>query len=208
MMCPMKALQKITVLIAVSAAAPAIAADFNDPTWPCVQRKVPTLSIGQMWTGPLIDEDVRPGDEIEQLSGTIAVRRTPLEKAGELIDGFASDLEEDERGEALAMLFRTVFERINEERSSIIAGIGRYAQKQTALSERIDTQRDEIVTLDGNPDKTNDEWDKLEEMQDILVWDERIYKERAQSLTYVCETPVLLEKRAFSLARKMAEHLE
>jgi len=106
------------------------------------------------------------------------------------------------------MLFRTVFERINEERSSIIAGIGRYAQKQTALSERIDTQRDEIVTLDGNPDKTNDEWDKLEEMQDILVWDERIYKERAQSLTYVCETPVLLEKRAFSLARKMAEHLE
>jgi hypothetical protein len=37
-----------------------------------------------------------------------------------------------------------------------------------------------------------------------LAWDTRIFRERSQSLTYVCETPVLLERRAFELARALA----
>lgn len=185
----------------------AFAADFSDPTWPCIQRKVPNLSIGQMWTGPLMPETAQPSAEILALGGRIAVRRTTVEAAGEMIDTFAADLGEG-KNDALAMLFTDIFQRINTERSSVIAGIARYAGRQTSLSERIDEQRDAIVALEAKTDKTDDEWDKLEEMQDILVWDERIYRERAQSLTYVCETPVLLEKRAFALARKMAEHLE
>ena len=35
---------------------PAFGADFSDPDWPCIQRKVPQLWIGQMWTGPAIEE--------------------------------------------------------------------------------------------------------------------------------------------------------
>ena len=38
----------------------------------------------------------------------------------------------------------------------------------------------------------------------MLGWETRIFRDRAQSLTYVCETPVLLERRAFELARAFA----
>jgi hypothetical protein len=39
-------------------------------------------------------------------------------------------------------------------------------------------------------------------------WDMRLYEDRRDSLTYLCEQPVLLEQRAFALARAIAGHLE
>ena len=39
-------------------------------------------------------------------------------------------------------------------------------------------------------------------------WDIRIYDDRRGSLTYLCEQPVLLEQRAFTLARTIVSHLE
>lgn len=193
------------VALAATLLAPvAIAADFNDKSWPCIQRKVPNLSIGQMWTGQLVDESVQPDGEAVALARAIAVRRTTLEEAEALVDRYAATLGEA-RDEKLAVLFRTVFEQINRERSTVISGIGRYAAKQTGLSERIDGLQQELAALDAKDDKSDDEWDRLEELQDIVTWDARIYTERAQSLTYVCETPVILEKRAFALAKAVSE---
>lgn len=186
------------------------AADFNDPTWPCIQRKVPHLSIGQMWAGPLPAEDAALDPETAQLAAAIAVRRTDIEDAQALIGRYASSLgDAPDRNAHLATLFGAVFESIDRERNAVIGGIRRYAEKQTALAERIDDQQQEIATLTAKgEDKTNDEWDRMEELQDIVTWDARIYKERAQSLTYVCETPVLLEKRAFALARAVMNELK
>ena len=42
----------LAVMVAMSGAD---AATFNDPDWPCIQRKVSRLSIGQVWTGPPLD---------------------------------------------------------------------------------------------------------------------------------------------------------
>ena len=43
----------LTIAAALSA-APGIAsgAANQDPDWPCIQRKVPELSLGQIWNGP------------------------------------------------------------------------------------------------------------------------------------------------------------
>jgi DNA repair exonuclease SbcCD ATPase subunit len=190
-------------MFAVMFVAPVQAADFKDKTWPCIQRKVPNLSIGQMWTGPLVPEEVQPDAEATALAGALAVRRTSLEDAQNLIARYSASLDSAEREEKMAVLFRTIFERINRERADVISGIARYAGKQTGLSERIDGLQQELATLKEKPedDRSDDEWDRLEELQDIVTWDARIYTERAQSLTYVCETPVLLEKRAFALAQ-------
>ena len=45
---------------------------------------------------------------------------------------------------------------------------------------------------------------------DTLVADlqERIFDDRAKSLTYVCETPILLEKRAYALAQLLLAKAE
>ena len=37
-----------------TAVSPAIAAMNTDPDWPCIQRKVPELSLGQIWDGPVL----------------------------------------------------------------------------------------------------------------------------------------------------------
>jgi chromosome condensin MukBEF ATPase and DNA-binding subunit MukB len=41
-----------------------------------------------------------------------------------------------------------------------------------------------------------------------LEWDLRVFDERRESLTYVCETPALIEQRLFALARVIQRSLE
>ncbi|MEM1300219.1 MAG: hypothetical protein AAGH68_13180 [Pseudomonadota bacterium] len=187
------------------------AASFDDPEWPCVQRKVLHLSTGQMWAGPLIEEaDLtawRKAEDVATLAPVLAVRRTAQEEADRLITTFA-DASGDGRAEKLRLLFAGTFALIDRERTEIIQGIARYAKTQTALSQTIEDAQNEITALAGKADKTFDDEDRIEELEDKLHWDMRIYKDRQQSLTFVCETPTILEKRAFSMARSIMNALE
>ncbi len=205
----MKHLFSAALLGLIAGLPAAEAATFNDPTWPCIQRKVSNLSIGQMWTGEILEpEQIAEADEkLDVLAAALAVRRTSLEEAEQLVDDFAKAAGE-EKTEQLALLFALVFERIDSERSQLIGGIGRYAGKQAGLADRINTQNEALIALEAKEDKSNDEFDRLEEIADKVEWDTRIFDERQQSLTYVCETPVLLEKRAFALARLMMSRIE
>ena len=47
------------------------------------------------------------------------------------------------------------------------------------------------------------DFDKVDALEAQADWDERIYTDRAKSLTYVCETPVLLEKRIYAIAQML-----
>ena len=109
----------------------------------------------------------------------------------------------EDRPAWLADLYAAILDRINSERGEIIAGIGRYASRQQTLSERVDATEAEIVTLQQAPEAERDT-ERLKQLQDAVAWQTRIFKERAQSLTYVCEAPVLLEKRAFAIGRALA----
>jgi hypothetical protein len=183
------------------------AAQPQDPDWPCVQRKVQHLSIGMMWAGP-IPEDMsawRDDPEIAALAPRLAARRTALPEVEAAIGRFAEDAGKD----ALPVLFAGIFEIIDDERSRIVEGVTRFARKQQALSARIDAAQSEIVAASGAVAADDyDEFDRIEEMQDALAWDVRIYEERQRSLTYVCESPVLLEQRAFAIARIVMAAME
>jgi hypothetical protein len=187
-------------------AVSANAASFDDPDWPCIQRKVLKLSIGQMWAGPAIDEAIEAladTDMVRSAALRIALRRTSIEEAEGLIEDFAK--REDTDDAHLAALFLAVFNQITRERTQVMNGIARYANKQTSLSNQIEERRAAIVAIE---EAEKPDWDKFDELSNALIWDERIYRDRTQSLTYVCETPVLLEQRAFSLARSVMGHLE
>ena len=183
------------------------AADFSDPEWPCVQRKVLHLWVGQMWSGPPIEEaDLkawRKDEAVAALAPALAVRRTSVEEAEELIEAFAAEAG-DAREEKLRLLFAGAFSLIDRERAEIITGIARYAKTQTALTKAIEESQNKLTELNAAAEL---DLDRIEELEDKVFWDTRIYKDRAQSLTYVCETPVILEKRAFSLARMILARL-
>lgn len=189
------------VLGLLLATGPATAAEFDDPEWPCIQRKVSHLSIGQMWPGPMPEGNWRNNPEIRALANALAQRRVGLEEVEARAGEFAGSIDDAVRGEYMAELFAGILEIVDAERGQIISGIGRYARSQTALSERIETTQQELARLNGEAEKN---WDRIEELEDTVAWDARIFRDRQQSLTYVCETPVLLEQRVFAIARLLA----
>lgn len=177
------------------------AAEFDDPEWPCIQRKVEEIAMFQMWPGPMPEGDWRAHEDIRALAQRIAPRRVSMEEVEAEAAAFVEGLDAAARAETLAMLFNGVLDTIQAERRQVMGGIARYALGQAALSDRVEAQQGELMLLNAAEDK---DWDTIEALQDRLAWDVRLYRERAQSLTYVCETPVLLEQRAFAIGRLLA----
>lgn len=187
----------------LASVVPAAAAEFTDPTWPCVQRKVEEIAMFQMWPGPMPEGDWREDPQIERVAARIAPRRVSMEEVEAQAVAYLEGVPEEQRGEKAAQLFEAVLAIIQRERQEVMSGIARYARSQATLSEEVEDQQLELVRL-NEAEEDAKEWDRIEELEDRLAWDTRVFRERAQSLQFVCETPVLLEQRAFAIARALA----
>lgn len=187
----------------------ALAANGQDPDWPCIQRKVAEISPAQVWSGPpldAVDEAWRDDSALADLAGIIASRRTEIADAKAKIADFAAAAGADSN-QRLTLLFAGVLATINAERSSIMAGIGRYARRQHQLADKIASEAAELDQLPAEGG-TADEVARREDLSDVQTWDTRIFRERERSLRYVCELPTLLEQRAFTLGREIAAALK
>ena len=186
------------------------AAGSKDPNWPCIQRKVPEITAGVVWTGPEIkDGDVswKQSPAIDGMVKRLAQRRLALDEAGTLINEFASGLKAD-KSKQLTSLFTGLLQTINRERKEIIVGIERYAKKQHALADKINTVRHEFNAVLAKAELSEEDEKRRDALEEQLSWDTRIFDERQQSLIYVCESPVLLEQRLFALGREIMKHVE
>jgi hypothetical protein len=179
-------------------AGPANAASTED--WPCIQRKVPELSLASVWTGPSLDEargKWRSDPDVSGLVERLLARRTSEEEARKAIAELATSSGNGKREKLLALL-AGLFESINNERSGIIAGIERYGRKQKQLAE---TLREETAKLDAMRKDAKADSSKLAQLGEQLTWGLRIFDERQRSLRFVCEVPSLIEQRLYVLAR-------
>lgn len=192
------------VLIAVMllVAQPVSAADPTDPTWPCIQRKIVRLSAGVIWPYPIPESVGALSDEEKTLASALALRRVSLEEAEQLVAGFESDSEGSQ--EQWTRIFSGVFGRLDKNRTRIIQGIERYAQKQLSLSADIDQLRNSMDTALSVEDP---DYDKIDAYEVDLDWKTRIFDDRNRALIYVCESPVLLEKRAFAMAKLLQNQI-
>lgn len=196
----MQARALIVTALLTCATAPLNAADFSDPDWPCIQPKVAALSVGLMWPHPMAAIKLTPeaAADVRDLADRFALRRLDLFEIAPVLDAFTERHGASEV--LLGRLFAEVFDRMSSTRTAILQGIADYSRSQIALAARIDAARVEVETLLAADKPDHDRIDLLEEQLD---WDERIYTDRAQSLTYVCETPVLLEKRLYAVAQML-----
>ena len=204
-----KALPILGLLAGLVAALPASAAnrpDPSDPIWPCVQRKVPELSLGAIWAGPEIDPALATGwdddREIAELVRTLMQRRIDLPAADAMVAEFATTSGPKKR-ERLLMLFSGLFDRMNLERKDVMGGIDRFARKQIEFSETIKAANQELADMQKN----KAEFSLIQAKNDEVLWDVRVFDERQKSLTYVCEVPVLIEQRLFHLAKTIEAKL-
>lgn len=192
--------------------APALAQPKPDPDWPCAQRKVSTLGYGSFWTGPDLAAAGEWGNDREaaQFARKLASRRTELNDVDGLIDDFTKDLKDkDEKDKRLTRVFAGVFEVLNGERNTVVAGIVRYAQGQQRLAQRIRDEADKIGETREGPaeDATNAATKEGKDLENAFNWDRRIFEERNHSVAYVCEVPTLLEQRLGEIARKLQAKL-
>jgi len=185
-------------------AMPAVSADFSDPTWPCVQRKVENLSLGLMWPFPVEDtqqiKDETLRQEAHDLADAFALRRIALEE----LRPQASSLAESADGDPaiLGQVFARSFTTLNKRRSRIISGIGDFSLSQISLADQIEGARVEMTALMKSEDPDFDRVDVLEEQLD---WDQIIHSDRQRSIQYLCESPVLIERRLFGIAQMLQQ---
>ncbi|WP_246217861.1 hypothetical protein [Jiella pacifica] len=174
--------------------------------WPCMQRRVDQISAGQIWGGPPLPDaaSVAAGDEIGRLVDEVTARRLPLPEAEQAVKDYLAGLSDAEREDKASAFVAVMLDRFNAERSQIMRGIERYGAKQKAMAARLREETKAFSTNQNNPTANPLE---LDEARQQMLWDTRIFQERRQSLSFVCEVPTLIEQRAFALGRAAQQAL-
>jgi hypothetical protein len=188
----------VAVALAVSWTRPAFALDPRYPDWPCQQLKVPGISIANVWHGPSIEsiDSTKPTDPKEaDLISRLAARRTPIEEARQLIADFVTGAKQ-EKLEKATRLFAALYATLNTQRDEVMSGIERFSRKQKGMAEEIRLTTQKMRELQDAPGADKSQSDELANQ---LLWRTRIFEDRRKSNSYVCEVPVLIEKRVFDL---------
>ena len=191
-------LRCIAIAIAACWAQSAFALDPRYPDWPCQQLKVPGIAIASVWNGPSIEigDGTKPTDPKQaELVSRLAARRTPIEDARKLIDDYIVGTSA-EKQEKAKTLFAALYSTLNSQRDEIMNGIERFSRKQKAAADDI---REAAQKLREMQDKPNADPAQNEELASRLAWQTRIFEDRRKSTSYVCDVPVLIEKRLFEL---------
>jgi hypothetical protein len=183
------------------------AADPRYPDWPCLQAKVPEISVAAVWDGPPIEpvaNDWRNEPKIKDLVGRLAARRTPMEQAQQSIAEFLAG-DATSKADRGKRLFSALFETLNSQRSEIMTGIERLARSEKALAEQI---RSDTSALHESQDRSPSDQSQLDELATRVAWNMRIFEDRRKSIRYACEVPVIIEKRLFALSRAIQQAAE
>ena len=188
----------VAVALVACLAQPAFALDPRYPDWPCQQLKVPGISIASVWNGPSIEgiDKSEPTDpKLAELVSRLAARRTPMEDARKLIAEFVVGTG-DEKQQKAKSLFAALYSRLNAQRDEVMNGIERFSRKQKGVAAQIRDETQQMRELQDKPDADRMQSDEL---ANRLSWQTRIFEDRRKSTSYVCDVPVLIEKRLFDL---------
>ncbi len=188
-------------------AAPGHAADPRYPDWPCVQAKVPEVSLAAVWAGPDLDDVAEKWKNdivVSALVARLAPRRTPLDEAEKSITEFLSSAAANkaERGK---MLFAGLFDALNAQRASVMNGLERITRKQREAADAI---RADTLTMHRLQDAAASDAAKVEALGNQLIWQTRIFEDRRRVIRFVCEVPVAIDQRLFALGRMIQQGME
>lgn len=177
--------------------------------WPCVQRKIDTLTSAQIWDGPPVEDikDWRDDKEVAELVPYVISRRIEMDAVEEAIKNFAEKMPEAERDKRLTLLFAGVLHETNVVRSSVVNGIETFQRRQRARAKKLEEQGKKLAELHtraANGEKISQE---IDTQQNHYDWNARVFKERQDNLPLACEVPVMIEQRAFAVGRAIRNHM-
>jgi hypothetical protein len=204
----MRLLSALCVLFAVAGLVDrSFAADPRYPDWPCVQAKVPEISLAAVWNGPALDDAAskwKDNAKVSVLVPRLAARRTPLDEAENMIADFLSDsaVQKSETGK---LLFAGLFDTLNAQRSSVMNGLERVTRKQREAADKI---RADTLALQALQNAPTPDQAKIDELGNQLLWETRIFEDRRRVIKFVCEVPTAIDQRLFALGRMIQQEME
>ena len=204
------AARAVLAIAIMASLAPSAVAQFKgktEPDWPCQQIKTPTFSLASVWAGPQLDLDSqswRNESDVADLKAQMAQRRVPIAD----VEAAITDLKAKAGPDANAKLLRAfaaAFADLSQQRSQIIDGLDRIGRRQKAMADRI---RAENESVQKSSDRNSDgDARPGGNGQERLLWDLRIFNDRRQTVTYVCDAPTLIEQRIGEVARAVQKAL-
>ena len=185
-------------LLAVAPGALAQGRAKTNPDWPCFQIKVPEFSLNSVWSGPEIDLKAnawRDDSALAELVGKMAQRRVPVGDAEAAIASFVAKGGAEAKPKLLIAM-SGAFQELTRQRSQILEGLERFGKRQHEMAEKIRVENESLQSA-----ASDQAADPSAEAREKLQWDVRIFEDRHRSITFVCETPTLIEQRIGALAR-------
>src|SRR6187431_3564001 len=152
------------------------AADPRYPDWPCIQAKVPEISLAAVWAGPPLDDvsgKWKHDAKVSALVARLAARRTPLEEAQKAITEYLSGAA-DKTGSG-KLLFAGLFDSLNAQRSQVLNGLERVTRKQREAADKI---RSDTLALQALQGESQRDQAKIDDLGNQLVWQTRIFEDR------------------------------
>lgn len=195
----------LTGLLLISNGA-AQAADPRYPDWPCVQAKVPEISLAAVWAGPPIDDVANAWKDDPEIAGLVeqlAARRVPVEQAQKSVTAFLA--RSPDKAKAGRLIFAGLFDNLNAQRSTVLNGLERVTRKQREAVEKIRADSAALQSLQASP--TPDQA-KLDELNNQVLWEARIFEDRRRVVAFVCEVPTIIDQRLFALSRVIQQEME
>lgn len=198
------------IVAAMAAALPIVAAAAEpgaQPDWPCVQRLVPELTAGTLWSGPppTAGADWRADPRIANLVAAVANRNLPVEDGEAKLTAFADNLPADQRRAALPELFAGLVDAINGERHDVIVRLEELGRRQKSMAALVDKVTDELRAVPA--DATGADAAKREEIEQRRNFLIRGYQQAQRTIQYACQVPADLEARLGRYARTLAAKL-
>ena len=172
------------------------------PDWPCVQRLIPELAWGTIWTGPPLDELEQAWWEDEEVGRVVRFatsRTTPKEQALERVRAFVESVDEEDAEQRLTLLFSGLFELTDRERKRTIERIRQASRAQLTRLETISAMVDELEERRADDEATNEA--EIERLSEALFWEQRTFQHRQQTLPAMCDQPYLLEEELARMVR-------
>jgi hypothetical protein len=183
------------------------AADPRYPDWPCVQAKVPDISIAAIWDGPPVDDVMNAWHDdpaIANLVARLAARRIPLEEAQKSVTEFIAAAGTDKTRKGV-LLFAGLYDTLNHQRTEIMDGLERLQRREKDLADHI---RADVAALREQQDKPQPDEARINELNGKIEWGTRIFDDRRKSVRYACEVPTIIERRLGALARAIRQEME
>jgi hypothetical protein len=184
-----------------------LAADPRYPDWPCVQAKVPEISLAAVWAGPPLDDvsnKWKDDAKVTALVTKLAARRTPLEEAQKAITEYLAGTT-TEKTMTGKLLFAGLFDTLNAQRSSVMNGLERVTRKQRQAADKI---RSDTLALQALQGASPPDQPRIDELGNQLVWETRIFEDRRRVITFVCDVPTAIDQRLFALGRTIQQEME